>query len=69
MDSEILNFEDSLSVSFYHFVCDANVRDDKGNVRNETLKWIIELLQNQGKRNRKAIKRLHQLPPNSKRCR
>ena len=39
MDSE--NLKIHCPVSFYHFVCDANVRDDKGNVRNETLRWII----------------------------
>ncbi len=44
---EVLNFETPLNVSFYHFVCDANVRSDKGNSATKTLQWIIQLLQNQ----------------------
>ncbi len=45
MVQEILEFDEPLNVCFYHFVCDANVRSGKGNVKNETAKWISELLE------------------------
>ncbi len=38
-----LEFNGPLHPSFYHFVCDANVRSDKGGTSGKTLEWIKSL--------------------------
>ncbi len=40
MQEKYLEFNGPLDPSFYHFVCDANVRSDKGNTSGKTLEWI-----------------------------
>ncbi len=44
VDTTLLTLEQSLHISFFHFVCDANVRTNVGGYVDQTLEWITKIV-------------------------